>query len=235
MLELMSLLDSRKIEQDLNIWLSALADPHQLLAPAFEPSQPQIVAAFEFLAKLLLVALLVYAIVTAFYGRGSISLKIKMLAHAFLGIVTFFVIAMVVHVPFALLGGKASFAGTCLAYIYGASVYTPFLAICQWIQVAGMSPALRPYGLNPATASQAGQAAMEDPETDKFTFLLGSILALGLTVWILIVNFRALGFVHDLSGWRFWLAVPLSILAAAPVGMVIKRVIATMFEEPRAA
>ena len=106
----------------------------------------------------------------------------------------------------------------------------PFLAIAQWIMVSGMPPGLRRYALNPTTAQQAGHAAATHPDTAKGIFFMGSFIVLGLVLCTSIVSFRCLGFVHDLGGWWFALAIVLSLIVSVPISAVVKRMASLPFE-----
>ncbi len=212
-------------------WLAAFTDPLQFLSSAFTPSSEQVIEALEFYLKVVAASLVIYGLVTVFAERGSLAVKAKMLANGLLGIVFLFVVAMVVHIPFWLLGGKASFLGTLLTYIYAAAPYAPLMAIAQWILVAGMPADLRRYALNPATAQRAGQVASQDPDTDKFTYFLGCLMVLGLLGWSLFVTFRALGYVHDVGGWWLALAIVLSFLIAIPVGVLNRRMASLIYDD----
>jgi hypothetical protein len=235
MFDLLKMIDVRQIQQDVEAWLAAIADPRQFLAPAYEPSKEQFVDGLEFYFKIVAVSLVIYGLVALFVGRGSVGVKAKIVANAVLGLIFFFVVAMAVHVPFWLLDGKASFLGTCLAYIYGGVPYAPFMAIAQWVMVSGMPPGLRRFALNPATAQEAGQIAGTHADTDKATFFFGSLLALGVMIWSTIVAFRSLSFVHDLGGWSLALAIFLSFIVSIPIGALAKRMGSIPFEEPEAA
>jgi len=178
-----------------------------------------------------LASLLIFGLITFFVERGSFAVKAKMIASGLLGMIFFFVFAMAIHFPFWLLGGKSTFMGTCLAYIYAAAPYVPLLAFANWVMVAGMPSHLRRFALNPATAQIAGQLAGKDSETDKGTFLIGCLLVLGLVMWSLFVTFRTVAFVHDLGGWSLAGAVVLSLVVAGPIGAVNKRMTMLMFDD----
>jgi Yip1-like protein len=231
MYDLVKMLDARQIQQDVETWLAAISDPQQFLAPAYQPTKEQFVVGLEFYFKIVLVSLIIYALVALFVGRGSVGVRAKMLANALLGLIFFFVVAMAVHLPFWFLNGKASFLGTCLAYIYGGVPYAPFMAIAQWVMVSGMPPSLRKYALNPGTAQEAGQIAGTHPETDKATFFFGSLLALGVMIWSTVSAFRSLSFVHDLGGWSLAGAIVISIILSMPIGALAKRMSAIPFED----
>jgi len=235
MFEFLRFFDPQQIRQDFEAWLAALSDPKQFLRPAFEPTTDQFVAGFEFYLKVIVVSLAVYALVALFSTRDPIGVKFKMLASGLLGIIFFFVVAAAVHVPFWLLGGKASFLGTCMAYIYAASPLAPLMAVSQWILVAGMPARLRRYALNPATATAAAQLAGQDEETDKFTFYFGSLLGLVLLVWLIVMTFRSMSFVHDLGGWSLAFAILLSWIVSIPLGLLNQRMASHIYEEPSPA
>jgi Yip1 domain len=235
MFDLVKLVDAAQIQQAVETWLAALSDPKQFLVPAYQPTKEQFVTGLVFYFEIVAVSLVIYALVTLFVGRGSVGVRAKMLANALLGLIFFFVIAMAVHLPFWLLNGKASFLGTCLAYIYGGVPYAPFMAIAQWVMISGMPPGLRRYALNPGTAQEAGAIAGKHPDTDKGTYFFGALLALGVMVWSLIAAFRCLAFAHDLGGWSLAGAIIISFILSMPIGAVAKRMSAIQFEEPETA
>lgn len=210
-------------------WLLSITDPQHSLVP--NPTNEKFMDGLEFYFQLLLVSLLIYGLVALFVERGSLTVKARMLASGLLGMIFFFVVAMAMHFPFWLLGGKSTFLGTCLAYIYASAPYGPLMAFTSWIMVAGMPPDLRRFALNPGTAQAAAQLATNDPETDKFTFFFGALLVWGLMVWNLFVTFRTLAFVHDLGGWALAGAIVLSFVIAVPIGALNKRMSALMFHE----
>jgi hypothetical protein len=106
------------------------------------------------------------------------------------------------------------------------------MAVGQWIMVSSMPTKLRPYALNPTTAGSAAQVALNDPETDKMTFGVGIAVAWVLMAWTTIVTFRCLGFVHDLGGWRFAVAILFSILLTVPISTVTMRMASLLHEQP---
>jgi hypothetical protein len=235
MFDLVKLLDTHQIQQAVETWLAAIYDPKQFLVPAYQPTKEQFVAGLEFYFKIVVVSLVIYALVTLFVGRGSVGVRAKMLANALLGLIFFFVVAMAVHLPFSFLSGKASFLGTCLAYIYGGVPYAPFMAVAQWVMISGMPPGLRKYALNPGTAQEAGAIAGKHPDTDKGTFFFGSLLAMAIMIWSTVAAFRCLSFVHDLGGWSLAGAIIVSFILSMPIGAVAKRMSAIQFEEPETA
>ncbi|MEA2811233.1 MAG: hypothetical protein QOJ17_5374 [Rhodospirillaceae bacterium] len=213
-------------------WLSALDDPYQFLRPAFVPTHDEVAAGAEFYLKLLAVSLAMYVVIALFTGQGSLASKAKMFANGILGIALFLVTAAATHVPFWLLGGKSTFLGTCLTYIYAAGPYGPLMTFATCIMIAGMPAHLRRYAINPATAQRAGALAGQDPETDKITFFTGCFLVLGLMVWTLVVSFRCLGFSHDLSGWPFAIAIVLSLLISIPLGKISQSLVGALMGSP---
>jgi hypothetical protein len=219
-------------DQAFETWVSALTDPYQFLRPAFVPTHAEVAAGAEFYLKLLAVSLAMYVVIVLFAGQDSLASKAKMFANAILGIALFLATAAATHVPFWLLGGKSTFLGTCLTYIYAAGPYGPLMTFATWIMIAGMPAHLRRYAINPATAQRAGALAGQDPETDKITFFTGCFLVLGLMVWTLVVSFRCLGFSHDLSGWPFAIAIVLSLLISIPLGKISQSLVGALMGSP---
>jgi hypothetical protein len=219
------------LPQFLEQWISVLMNPSQFLSKDFAPTNEQFIDGLGFFLKVLLAQVGIFVFLTLFVGPAAHGLKARMIANGLFGVFSLFAAAMVVHIPFWLIGGKASFQGTLLTYIYVAGVYSPLVAVALWIQVAGMPLKLRPYALNPATAQKAGQMAALDPETDKVTYFIGCLITLGLIVWIIFLVFRWLGFVHDLRGWSLAIAVLVSFAFLIPIGLIENRV-ASMILEP---
>ena len=155
-----------------------------------------------------------------------------MLAQGVLTLVQFFVIAMAVHLPFWLLGGKASFLGTCMAYIYGGGPYILIIAFAQWIMISAMPAELRRIGLNPVTAERAGAIAVRHPETQKFMFFVGMLIVLGVLIYTVFVTFRCLSFVHDLGGWRLGLTFVLSAVISFPIRKIFAQMSSLMHDAP---
>jgi hypothetical protein len=204
-------------------WMSAIMNPGRFLSQDFVPTDEQLADGLQFYLMVVAVSVLIYGLIAIFVERGSLAIKGRMLANGLLGMISFFVIAMVVHIPLWLLGGKAAFSGTLLTYIYAGTPYGPLVSVGQWVLVSGMPPRLRRYALNPSTAKEAGKIAAQDPETDKITFFAGCFIVLGFTGWAIFLTFRWLSFVHDLHGWRYAFAIILCVLISAPVGAIIKR------------
>jgi hypothetical protein len=226
--------DILQYDQAFETWVSALADPFQFLRPAFAPTHAEVAAGAEFYLKLLAVSLAMYLVIVLFAGQGSLASKAKMFANAILGIALFLTTAAATHVPFWLLGGKSTFLGTCLTYVYAAGPYGPLMTFATCIMIAGMPARLRRYAINPATAQRAGAIAGQDPETDKITYFIGCFLVLGLMLWSLVVSFRCLGFSHELSGWPFAIAVVLSFLIWIPIGRISQSLVIALIGSPEA-
>jgi hypothetical protein len=127
--------------------------------------------------------------------------------------------------------GKATLAGTFLAYCYSAGPYMPLVNFAVLISLSGYPPKLRPYASNAVAAHQAFLDALQDPETGKFNLYLGSFLTLGIMLVSTYVLFRALIFVHDLHGWRMVGAILISFIIFGIIGLVMKRV-STLFMPP---
>jgi hypothetical protein len=216
-------------------WLSAITNPGQFLSKSFAPTDQQLADALKFYVVVASVSLLIYGLITFFAERGSLAIKARMLATSLLVIIFFFVGAMAAHIPMWLLGGKGSFSGTLLAYIYAAVPYAPLVAIATWIQVAGMPPRFRRYAFDPAAAQKLGPIVAKDPETDKITFFIGFLILVGLIVWSLFLVIRWLSFVHDLGGWRFTVAVVFLFVISYPIGRISQRMTSMINGEPEMA
>lgn len=220
--------------QAFETWVAALTDPYKFLRPAFSPTPDEVAAGGDFYLKLLAVSLAMYFAIVVFAGQGSLASKAKMFANGVLGIALFLVSAAATHVPFWLLGGKSTFLGTCLTYIYAAGPYGPLMTFATWIMIAGMPARLRRYAINPATAQRAGQIAGQDPETDKIVYFLGCFLVIGVMIWTLVVSFQCLGYSHDLNGWPFTFAIVLSLVISWPLGIVVQRLVGALMGQPEA-
>jgi Yip1 domain len=223
------------LPQYFDLWMSAISDPGHFLKQGFRPTNAEITEGLKFYLAVMAASLIVFGLITIFVEQGSLAIKAKMLANGLLGIVFLFVAAIVIHFPIWLLGGAGTFYGTLLAYIYAGTPYAPLIAIAQWVLVAGMPPRLRRYALNPATAQVAGQVAGQDPETDKVTFFIGSLIVLGLTGWTIYLTFRWLSIVHDMSFWRFAFVIVIWFVISIPVGLIFKRMASLIYDAPAAA
>jgi hypothetical protein len=216
-------------------WMSAITNPGRFLRLGFVPTDDELIEGLRFYFTVTAASLIAYGLITLFGKRGSLAIKGRMLAIGVLGIVFLFVTAAISYFPFWLLGGTASFSGTLLAYIYAVGPYGPLLSIGQWVLVAGMPAALRPDALNPATSQDAVKKAAVDPKVDKMTLYIGAVFILGLSVWMIVLMFRWLAFVHDVGGWRFAAAVILWCLISVPVSHVYKSMTLLIYDEPKAA
>jgi hypothetical protein len=216
-------------------WIAAIVNPGQFLSRSFAPTDEQLADGLKFYLAVAAASLFIYGLITIFVERGSLAIKARMLANGLLGIILLFVAAMAAYFPIWLLGGKGSFSGTLLAYIYAGTPYAPLMAVASWIFVAGMPPRLRRYALNPATGQELGQIAAQDPDTDKVTFYIGSLIVTGLVVWSLYLVIRWLSFVQDLGGWRLAVAIILWFAILFPINLIFRRMASLMYDDSKGA
>jgi hypothetical protein len=202
-------------------WMSAITDPDQLLTRSFKPSNADFDAGLEFFFAVLVVTVLILGALSFFAAGAAAASKLKMFASALVGIVTLFACAAAVYFPFVLLGGSSNFHGTLLTYIYATVPYGPLSALAACIRIGGMPHELRAPALSPATAKQTVQKAWSHPETDKFVYVVGSLITLGLLAWSTYVAFRCLSYAHDLHSWRLAVAIALSFVVFALVGRIL--------------
>jgi len=217
------MLDFKDYESAFETWLLALTNPEQFLSRPFAPSPDAFTAGIEFYLHVLAASVAIYGLIIVFIERGSLAIKARMLANALLGAIMLFVIAAVMHFPFWLLGGQATFGGTLLTNIYSGTPYGPLMAIGMLVFIAGMPVELRRFAINPATAKQASEIALKDPQTDKFTFLVGCAIVVGLMFWTLFVTFRYLSFSHDVHGWRLAVAILACLIISVPLNKISQR------------
>jgi hypothetical protein len=215
--------DFKDYESAFETWLAALTNPAQFLSQPFAPSPDEFTAGIEFYLHVLVASVAIYGLIIVFIERGSLAIKARMLANALLGAIMLFVIAAVMHFPFWVLGGQATFAGTLLTNIYAGTPYGPLTAIGMLVFIAGMPAELRRLAINPATAKQASQIASKDPQTDKFTFFAGSAIIVGLMFWTLFVTFRYLSYSHDVHGWRLAVAILACLIISVPLNKISQR------------
>jgi hypothetical protein len=215
--------DFKDYESAFETWLSALTNPEQFMRQPFAPSSDDFTAGIEFYLHVLVASVAIYGLIIVFIERGSLAIKARMLANALLGAIMLFVIAAVMHFPFWVLGGQATFGGTLLTNIYAGTPYGPLMAIGMLIFIAGMPAELRRLAINPATAKQASQIAAQDPQTDKFTFFVGCAIVVGLMFWTLFVTFRYLSFSHDVHGWRLAVAIVACLIISVPLNKISQR------------
>lgn len=192
-------------------WIASISDPKQFLLPLFHPSDTQIVDGLEFYFLIIVFNLLLYA--PFMLGKGSeLADKIRLLAAIIVG--QFFGVILVLswHLAFWLLGGGASFSGTYLVTVYAGGPYMVLASVSSLILVAALPPELRPLALNPVTAQQALQLGIADPRTKNIAIVLGGFLSWGIMIWMTVVLFRCMSFIHSLVGWRLVVAILFSLL-----------------------
>jgi hypothetical protein len=212
-------------------WMDAISNPWQFMGQAFQPGSEQVYDGLEFYLTMLLVTFVPYAPV-AFSQKGEMGDKMRVATNAILGLVSSAVLAMTWHFSFWLVGGQASFGGTYLAYVWAVSPYLPLMTLASLVAVAGLPPHLRRYALNPSTAQEALKRVNEDPRTSMGLVAVGSLGALAVLGWSIIMLLRCFCFVHDVSGWRLVGAILLSVVLAAPVGRVLKGLSSLLQSEP---
>jgi hypothetical protein len=201
------------------IWTQSIRSPEQFLGPAFAPTWQQFVDALGFYLVMVSLVALISAFIAFFLVSGDFSTRAKSLTYPVLKFFQIAVAAMAIHFPFWLLGGKASFYGTCVAFVYGTAPYLPLISLAGLIMSWSVAPSYRASAIMGAwTAGQnPAQNAMQDAATNKWALLLASLLSVALTSLSLFGMFRALSFVHAL-GW-----VPLAaaiILSFIVMGLV---------------
>lgn len=203
-------------------WIQALSDPQHFLATSFQPTDVQMVSGIEFYAFLFILSILLGApLVLA--QKGDVADKTRLVAHGVFGVLSVSVLALTWHVSFWMLGGKSSFAGTYLAYVYAAAPYIPLTSLAIWIVASGFPRHLLVYWTNPAMAKHGLAQAKNDPGTATGMFVLGGLVTYGITLWGLIVALRSFSYVHAMSGWRLLGAILLSGVIAIPVSAVLNR------------
>jgi hypothetical protein len=180
MLDITQLLDGPQVKAFLEAWLAALLKPNQFMKTA--PEWNLFLEGFEFYLRIMILALAIYMVMALISGRGSIAKRFGMLAVGLMNIYMFVASSAAAHLPFWFLGGKATFIGTCMVYIYGIAPYIPLIVIGQWVQISGMPGRLRRYALNPSTASGAASLAQHDPDTSKLSYYSGWLITTGLLI-----------------------------------------------------
>src|SRR5205807_3939470 len=140
----------------------------------------------EFYFPILVFSTLLYA-PFVLGSKSEFADKIKLLAGSVVGLFLGLVATLSWHLAFWLLGGGANFAGTYLTSVYAGAPYVPLISISSLILYAALPQNLRPLALNPATAQQAMQRGLADPRTNNAAVVLGSLLVLGLSLWMTIV------------------------------------------------
>ena len=205
-------------------WMRAISNPDQFLGRAFSPDAGLFHDALKFYVVITAATLVISGLMVVLARSRSVAIKAQMLAIGLLNLAFLFVGSAVAYFPMWLMGGKATFSGTLLSNIYSGGAYSPLLAGAQWILVAGIAPRWRHYILSPATAAAAVPYALADRDTDKVTYFVGSLIVLCLLGWAAYTTIRSLGFVHDLGGWRFVVAIILWLVISAPVFAIWKRI-----------
>jgi hypothetical protein len=227
MFELLEQFDYR---QTFATWWAALNDPWQFVTPAFHPTPEQFAAAMEFYARIFVIVMAILLMIVLASGRKGGGYRFKMLGFGLLGLATFALTAVAMYLSFWLFGGDASFSGTCVAYIYAAGPYQPFVAFASWMMTAAIPAELRPAMLNPFTASHAGKAAAEHADTDKFTLFLGLAAFYAVTIWTLILIFRVLRYVHETGFLVSLLAFFMGLMLVGLLSRVIMRLMGSISE-----
>ena len=211
----------KQVLKFIETWIQSISNPKQFLGPDFDPSREVLMDGLEFFLAMLAASIILSAPV-AFAQKD---LKVKAAVNAVVGLLASAAVAIVWHFPFWLLGGKASFSGSYLAYVYASSPYMPIFTFAGLITLAGLPPRLRPLAMNPATAQPAIQLALaeNDEQTSKHLVLLGGLLSLAVMIWSFIILFSCFRLVHGLGGWRLAVATVLSFALAIPVSLVFQK------------
>jgi hypothetical protein len=208
------------------LWGRAIKSPEQLLATPFTPTWQQLTDAFEFYVLMLVLSALMYGFIVLFLVRGGLLPYLNSSARGVLSLVTAAAVAMALHLAFVWLGGRASFYGTAAAYIYGIAPYLPLASMTAIIMVWAMPASRRLDAMNSRTTSvarqKAMQEAMQNPETSKGLFLVGSLLFVALWALNLFAIFRALSYAHGLGGMALAGAVLLSLPMTALAGLLVQ-------------
>lgn len=211
-------------------WADAISDPLQKLA-ASAPPEKHITEGLTLLLAMVALAAILGAPV-ALQHKGGLGEKAGTAFNAVFSLITTAIIAAVWHWPFKLLGGHATFAGSYLAYCYGAAPYVPLITFAGLITAAGLPRKLRPFATNPATAQKAFPIAWSHPEASKPVIVLGTVATWIVLVWSTVVVFRAFRFEHDIHGWRYGLAVVICLIIAAPIGHVLLKMMGLFIPPP---
>jgi len=206
----------------LKTWMQAFSNPEQFLAPGFQPTDNQVVSGMEFYAVLVIVSVLLGApLVVA--QKGDLADKTRLAANGVFGVLSISLVALTWHISFWVLGGQSNFAGTFLAYVYGAGPYIPLTGLATWIVASAFPKHLLVYWVNPTMAQEGMRRAKDDPGTSTGMVALGCLFTSGIMLWSFIVVMRCFSYAHALSGWRLVGAILLSVVIAIPVGAVMKR------------
>lgn len=215
----------KEIEKMLELckrWFSSISEPKNFLDVAFHPSEQAIFAGIEFYIALLVISLLLSSPIFLSL-RGPYSDKIRLMARGIIGLVSSAIITMTWHFSFWLFDGQATFAGTYLAYVYVWGPYLPLITAISLIIFSGLPASLRVYALNPAMKQEELAKAMNDPETSRGLVGFGTLMIFGITLWVFVLQFRCLSYVHNVFGWKLAGAILVSLILMGPVGMILKR------------
>lgn len=201
-------------------WAQAISNPKQFIFPY--PPAEAVVTAMEFYAVLVLLSILLGAPVVV-AQKGDLADKTRLAANGVFSVISMSAIALTWHISFWAFGGKSSFSGTFLAYVYAGSPYVPLTALATWIVASAYPKRLLVYWVVPGMAHQAMKEAKDDPNLSRGMVALGCFSTSGILIWSLIVMLRCMSYVHALTGWRRVGAVLSSVLIAIPVAAVLRR------------
>jgi hypothetical protein len=202
-----------------SVWNTAIHAPKTLLH--FSPSDKELVEGVTFYLEMLGISLVLTAPLI-FQHKAEFGNKVRMAASAVFSIVSLALCAFAGDLAFRLFGGTGTFASSFLAYAYGFGPYGPFLTLSSLLLFASLPPNLRQYALSPVTAQKAGQKAMEDPRTNRFLFVVASLI-LWLTLIVgYVVFLRCMIFVHSSHGMRAAASIVVFLIAFAILGKLIQ-------------
>jgi hypothetical protein len=221
---------TEKLGEIVKDWAAAISDPLQKLAASAPPEQHISEGLTLLLAMVALAAILGAPV--ALQHKGGLGEKAGTAFNAVFSLITSAIIAAIWHWPFKWLGGHATFAGSYLAYCYGYAPYVPLITFAGLITAAGLPRKLRPFATNPATAQKTFPIAWSDPEASKPVIVVGTLATWTVLIWSTVVMFRAYRFEHDIHGWRYGLAIGISLIIAAPIGTVFLKMIGLFIPPP---
>jgi hypothetical protein len=205
-------------------WSESFSTPKGFLGEPrpFHPSEQQMTDALSFYLGIVAICLVVIS--PMWVGqKNEFAERVKLIGNSVMGLFFTLAVAMSWHFAFHLMGGSASFSGSCLAYVYAAGPLLIPLSFVTLLVYAALPPELRAYASNPLAAKAVMNQAMTHPKTKKGLFGLASVLSLILIGRSLFVQFRCMSFIHGVTGfWRLLATIGLSILFAMPITYVMQ-------------
>ncbi len=208
-------------------WAQAISAPKSLLQPRFMPSDAQIAEGLKFYLTMLAISMVFYLAIALRHG-SEFGAKVRLVANGLSSLLMTALTAMIWHLPFHWFSGEGSFGGTFLAVVYGSSPYAPINTFMAMLMLAGLPEQFWHGAMNPATAGPTMQQAIEDPNTSKATFFSGCMFTwVGVLIaWVVTLNCMA--YVHDVHGWKFVVAVLISLVLSLPVGFFLQKINAVL-------